>query len=254
MATYNNLAIIPARENSKRVPRKNMETLGEYPLYWHTMLSALHTPEIDAIVLSSESPTILKDAKIRLIAKYGIPATGRLFKNKLSVDNKTVYLYKRPSELSQDFVQVSEVALNVLRSVQYNNHKVKNVIILQPTSPFRNWETVQDAILTFGDICARKGTLFTAYQDNGFHWRIEHSDINDITPLGHNPERRFGGQDEFQDYSIVRENGALYIISAETFSLNTVMRVPPFHALVVDDNVDIDTPDDFSKARSMIGK
>jgi CMP-N-acetylneuraminic acid synthetase len=242
---FNNLAIIPARANSKRVPGKNMKELNGVPVYWHTLVAALRTPEIDCLIFTSESNRILKDAKKRVLKHYKLGSTGFLNRNKIWADGKTIYLHKRGEELSQDFVQVSEVALNAFRHFQLSGKTVKNIIVLQPTSPFRDWKIIQKAILTFGDIYAREGTLFTAYKDNGFHWRV---DDDGCVPLGHNPERRFGGQDEYSNYSIARENGSLYILSAETFSLHTVMRVPPFHALIVDDTIDIDTYEDFEKA------
>jgi len=181
--------------------------------------------------------------------------TGELNKDfaKVRTPDAPVFLLKRNPKLSQDFVQVSEVALDALRIMQYNGFDVQNVIVLQPTSPFRGPDTIDEGIRTFTDVYNRKGTLFTAYKDNGFHWKTSNKNhATPAEPLGHNPERRLGGQWEYQDYSIIRENGAMYVIGAETFSLQTVMRVPPFHPYIVDDDIDIDTPADLDRAREQM--
>lgn len=253
-----NLAIIPARINSKRIPQKNAVSLGGYPLFWHTVNAALLATEIDAVLLTTESPGLIRMAKDLLFKEYRGSGftTGELAKDfaKIRTNHGAVYLLKRNPKLSQDFVQVSEVTLDALRTMQLNDFDVQNVIILQPTSPFRSSEMIDEGIRLFMDVYNRKGTLFTAFKDNGFHWRLSNKDYSiPALPLGHDPEHRLGGQWEYQDYTIVRENGAMYILGAETFSLQTTMRVPPFHAFVVEDDIEIDTLDDLELAKKRIG-
>jgi CMP-N-acetylneuraminic acid synthetase len=53
------LAIVPARGGSKRVPRKNVQTLAGKPLVVHTLLAAVDSGCFARVVLSSDDPGIL---------------------------------------------------------------------------------------------------------------------------------------------------------------------------------------------------
>jgi CMP-N,N'-diacetyllegionaminic acid synthase len=251
-----NLAIIPARMNSKRVTKKNARKLDGKPLFWHTVKAAMESSEVDSVLITTESATLIRLAKELLVKYYDAEvATGALSFQliKMRTNKKPVYFVRRNNKLSMDHVQVSEVALDSLRSIEMAGFTVQNIVILQPTSPFRTRLIIDESIRTFNDVHLGKGTLFTGYIDNGFHWRVSTENAREeAIPLGHNPERRRGGQWEFNNYSIVRENGSLYVLRAETFSQETVMRVPPFHIYTVEDSIDIDTVEDFNKAKNIV--
>ena len=60
------LAIIPARGGSKGIPGKNIKELNGKPLMAYTIEEALKCPEIDRVVVSTDSKEIAQVAE-----KYG---------------------------------------------------------------------------------------------------------------------------------------------------------------------------------------
>src|SRR3990167_6898379 len=62
------LAIIPAREGSRRVPLKNLTLYRGTPLIAHAINHAQGSKYIDTIVISSDSPAILSYARAPIIA------------------------------------------------------------------------------------------------------------------------------------------------------------------------------------------
>ena len=57
-----NIAIIPARGGSKRLPDKNIKMLGGKPLVNHTIEAALNSKSISSVMVSSDSEEILNIA------------------------------------------------------------------------------------------------------------------------------------------------------------------------------------------------
>src|SRR5579864_1826641 len=57
-------AYIPARGGSKRIPRKNIRTLGGKPLLLHVIEAVAGVPGLQGIAVSSEDPEILSLASV----------------------------------------------------------------------------------------------------------------------------------------------------------------------------------------------
>ena len=134
-----NIAIIPARAGSKRIPGKNMRKLGDKPLVNYTIEAALACKHIDKIVVSSDIPELAA-----VVSEY---------------QSEKLLFLKRPQELSGDFVTTEDVLVHVVNEVNTKN-AISAVITLLPTSPFRNAEIIDrcislfyekraDAVLTF---------------------------------------------------------------------------------------------------------
>lgn len=107
-----NIAIIPVRGGSKRLPRKNILPLKGLPLLVHSILYAQENQDvIDEIIVSTD------DIEIKKIAlQYGVTVIDR------------------PSELSGDHTSTVTVLKHVLENY---NAPVENVILLQATNPLR---------------------------------------------------------------------------------------------------------------------
>lgn len=113
------LAIIPARGGSKRLPRKNVLSLGGHPLIAWSIRAAKQCPLIDEVVVSTD------DAEIaHIAAQYGAK------------------VHHRPEALSQDDTPSLPVFVDCLG--QFPNADL--VLALQPTSPFRRQEDLSQAI------------------------------------------------------------------------------------------------------------
>ena len=76
-------AIIPARGNSKRLPRKNILPWRGIPLIAHTIKNALSSDIFSQVIVSSEDDEILNCAE-----NYGAKTVIR--RNSLSQDTSTV--------------------------------------------------------------------------------------------------------------------------------------------------------------------
>jgi len=122
------LALIPARKNSKRIPKKNKIIFFKQPLFMWTIKLAKKIPEITDILISTDDNQILKIAK-----KSGILAP-----------------WLRPKKLSLSKTSSVDMAIHALDWYEKKlNTKVDGILLLQPTSPFRTKRTVKKCINIF---------------------------------------------------------------------------------------------------------
>ena len=113
----NNLVIIPARKNSKRLKNKNLLKIGNISLVERSLKFALSIENKNNIILSTDSNVIRKFAK-----KY-----------------KIIFLGLRPRQLSSSSSTSADVCIyEVKRYENYFKKKIDNIILLQPTSSFRS--------------------------------------------------------------------------------------------------------------------
>ena len=103
------IAIIPARGNSKRLPRKNILPWKGIPLIGHCIINALATKLFSEVIVSSEDQEILEISE-----RYGARAL------------------KREAGLSKDNSTVAEVCLDVMSNYEY----IHEFCCIYPTSIF----------------------------------------------------------------------------------------------------------------------
>ncbi len=113
------LAIIPARGGSKRLLRKNILPLVDKPLIVWTIEAAKKSKYINKIVVTSDDDEILNISK----------ANG-------------AEIIKRPDELATDTATSFDVIVHSIKSLE----KYDYVVLLQPTSPLRDQEDIDNAI------------------------------------------------------------------------------------------------------------
>ena len=119
------LAIIPAKENSKGIPQKNIRNLGGKPLISHTINEALKSKYINRVVLSTDSEKIAEVAKT-----HGAEVP-----------------FIRPKELATFTSSSLSVILHTLDCLKRKENYIPDIIVfLQPTSPFRNNNHIDEAI------------------------------------------------------------------------------------------------------------
>lgn len=155
----NFLAIIPARADSKRIPNKNLQLIGNKPMIQFTLEAAISLLQKSNILISSN------DIKVHNIAK------------KLGLNVPFI----RPYSLSTDTATTSSV---ISHAIQWYKKEYKfipdNLILLQPTSPFRTANDIKKSIEQF--IYSKKNTLVSAcipmqhpgdflYEDNNKKFR-----------------------------------------------------------------------------------
>ena len=116
------IGIIIARENSKRLKKKNIKKLWGKPLLAHTIIAAKNSIYLDKVIISTESKNIVKIAK-----KYKCEAP-----------------FIRPKKLSLDYVSATDVFFHALKKIkEYFDYAV----LLQPTSPLRTAEDIDQSIV-----------------------------------------------------------------------------------------------------------
>jgi CMP-N,N'-diacetyllegionaminic acid synthase len=114
------IAIIPARGGSKGIPKKNIALVAGKPLIQYTIESAKQSKKIDKLVVSTDSEEIATIAR-----------------------NLGVEVIKRPTEFARDDSSTMDVINHVLEVVE---EKFDMLAILEPTSPLRKEEDIDNAI------------------------------------------------------------------------------------------------------------
>lgn len=120
------LAIIPARGGSKRVPGKNVKLLINKPLIVYTIEAALGSKYLDRIIVSTD------DEKIAIVSrKYNIE------------------IVKRPRHLATGKAKTVDAVFHILEDLEKKNYIPENIILLQPTSPLRTTQDIDNSIELF---------------------------------------------------------------------------------------------------------
>ena len=119
------LAVIPARGGSKGLPGKNIRPMGGLPLIAHSIKLAAMCPEIDRVVVSTDSEEIASVAR----AHGGVVP------------------FLRPAELARDESPMMPVLAHALATMQEKDgREYASVLLLDPTSPGRLPEDVTRAV------------------------------------------------------------------------------------------------------------
>lgn len=114
------VAVIPARGGSKTVPGKNLRDLAGKPLIVWTLELAASIPEIDRVIVSTDS------AEIALVAHEQGAET-----------------YLRPASLATDTALVLDAVLDLSLRLGEEGESAVYGLLLEPTSPFRRGADVQ---------------------------------------------------------------------------------------------------------------
>ena len=119
-----NIAIIPARGGSKRIPRKNIKSFHGKPIIAYSIEAAIKSNCFDKIIVSTD------DQEIADIAiKYGA---------------ETPFL--RPNEISDDYATTIEVIQHALTWCEFEQWKIDNVCCIYATAPFLLPEDIQQGL------------------------------------------------------------------------------------------------------------
>ncbi len=215
------IAIIPARGGSKRLPGKNLMSLGGLPLIAHSILYAkANSNFIDAVFVSTDDSEIKKTA-----LEYGAEVIDR------------------PTHLAGDNEPTVTALKHVLQSLEI---KPETVILFQPTNPLRPEKLLQQAFEIYEkENCE---SLFTVTRSHHKFGKIEN---NSFVPFNYKPGQR--SQDLEPLYF---ENGLLYICKSDLILEETIISEKTYPLLVEHAfaQVDIDTAEDFDYAEYLYQK
>jgi N-acylneuraminate cytidylyltransferase len=121
------VALIPARSGSKRVPNKNIKTLGGHPMLAYTVRAAIDSGIFDTVICATDSELYADVAR-----HYGAEVP-----------------FLRSAEISRDKSPDIEWVVWMLNSLKQQKRDYEVFSILRPTSPFRLPETIRRAWTLF---------------------------------------------------------------------------------------------------------
>lgn len=218
------LALIPARGGSKRIENKNIRELAGKPLITWTIEVTRGIKSIADVMVSTDSP------KIAMIAE----AQGALVP------------WLRPPELSTDTASSMAVCIHAIDWYEKENGPVDGLILLQPTSPFRTAESIQQAIDIFS---AHPKISIVSFSPAESHpmwcYRLEG---DAMVPFVKNKDEMMRSQDLPDAYVA---NGSIYIASPTYLRNNkNFIRADTLPLILQDrkETLDIDTEWDWKLA------
>jgi CMP-N,N'-diacetyllegionaminic acid synthase len=117
------VALIPARQGSKRVPGKNIRLLNGHPLLAYTIAPAIASGVFDAVIVSTDSEETAAVAR-----HYGAEVP-----------------FLRPAAFATDTSPDIEWVYCTLRELEKRSRRWDAFSLLRPTSPFRTADTIDRA-------------------------------------------------------------------------------------------------------------
>lgn len=218
------LAIIPARGGSKGLPRKNIVDLAGKPLIAWTIEASMCSKYITKTVVTSDDDEILNVSR-----QYGAD------------------LIKRPKELALDITPSEPVIKHVIDELKKVNKKFDYIVLLQPTSPLRSVEHIDNA---FDMLFKSKATaLISVYEiDNKILKAFKENKDGYIKAVSDSRYPFMRRQDLPKTYM---SNGAIYIIQEKEFVDNNNLLTDKTIHYVMDNiqSMDIDTYVDLEKVK-----
>lgn len=194
-ANVNRLCVILARGGSKGLPRKNVLDLSGKPLLAWSIEAALSSHLFSKVIVSSDSAEILSVA-----ADFGATPL------------------RRPDELSSDSASSWDGVAHALDAERRNGLEYDICCLLQPTSPLRTAEHIQEALRKLERSTADAVMSVTQVKDHPAKvFRISEGALHSYLP-GTLPTRR-------QDLeSLYSENGAVYAFRVAAVAEATLRR------------------------------
>lgn len=141
-----NIAIIPARGGSKRIPRKNIKEFHGKPMIAYSIEAALNSGCFDKVIVSTD------DAEIAEVAmKYGAEVP-----------------FIRPDNIADDYATTLDVIKHAIEFTEQQGWGVKNVCCIYATAPFLTPEFIKKGLQEL-----TKNTINYAFSATSFPFPIQ---------------------------------------------------------------------------------
>jgi CMP-N,N'-diacetyllegionaminic acid synthase len=226
-----NLAFIPARAGSKRLPSKNLRLMNGKPLIFWTVKQALDSQIFDRVIVSTDSKEIAS-----IVTTFGAEVP-----------------MLRPDRLASEESTTHEVLLDLLEKLKVGEgYSPLNVFTLQPTSPLRTSGDIQgafelfsgspeaDSLVSFTKIPSSLNPskiMLKSSEGFLFHAPIKPEDY-------HNPK--------FPENIYIRNGAAIYISKNENIEAGILSGKILGYEMPWLRSVDIDTLEDFQLAEALM--
>lgn len=175
------VALVPMRQQSERVPGKNVRLLADRPLYHYIIESLLACQLLSGVVIDTDSPFILDDAR-------------RHF--------PTVRLIERPEHLRGGMIPINEVLLHDASLIEADFY-----LQTHSTNPLLRSQTISQAVESFLSQYPAHDSLFSVTRHQTRLWDRKGK------PINHDPAVLLRTQDL---PPIFEENSNLYLFSRTT--------------------------------------
>lgn len=223
----NILAVVPARGGSKGIPKKNIKELAGKPLVAYTIEQSQASKYITRTLVNSDSEEIRKVAET-----YGAESMDRI--EEFHYDNS--------------IQEVDRLLYWIVKELEKNNEKIDLVVLLYPTAPLRDVETIDKAIKMVFD--EGYDSVLSLYEDTTYLWKVN-GDAT-VTPTNYDPKTRGPRQKEL--WNQWAENKAIYVMKRDLL-IDTGCRLGGKVGYVEMSklrSIDIDRPEDFEICRAII--
>ncbi len=226
----NFLFVIPARGGSKGIPGKNIKLFDNKPLIYYSIeLARLFTSD-QHICVSTDSQEIAA-----CVRKIGLEVP-----------------FLRPPELARDNAGTLEVLQHAVAFYQSNGRTYDALVLLQPTSPFREEKHLREAIAMYNDgvdmVVSVKESAANPY------FNLFEEDSRGFLVLSKEGSRFNRRQDMPKVYEY---NGSIYIVNIKSLlSVKSFVEFSAIRKYVMGEkySIDLDTPDDWEYAEYLIRK
>lgn len=214
-------ALVPMRHHSQRVPGKNYRPLAGKPLFYHIIETLLAVPEIDALMVDTDSEPVMDGVR-------------RFF--------PTVKLIQRPKHLRADDVPMNEILLHDTAQVDADFY-----LQTHSTNPLLKPETVSRAIQTLITNYPNYDSLFSVTR---LQTRLYFQDGHAIN---HDPAVLIQTQDLPPVYE---ENSCLYLFTRENLAKkhHRIGDKPLMFEIDAEEAWDIDEELDFEIIEFLMGR
>jgi CMP-N-acetylneuraminic acid synthetase len=210
------IGLIPARSGSKGIKNKNLVSLSGRPLIDFTVKAAIESKKITTTYISSDSDEILSAA-----------------------DSNEIKKIIRPENFSNDAATANDVIKHFISLNHFENYDGISMVYLQPTSPLRNVNHINEAIEIFEASDSR--SLISIKPSSELPYKAFKLKDNKLYPLFNEESLTANRQTLPKTFY---PNGAIYIFELNAFIQNN-FQIPvsdcvPF-LMDQDESVDIDS-------------
>jgi CMP-N-acetylneuraminic acid synthetase len=173
-------ALVPMRHHSQRVPGKNYRSLAGKPLFHHILETLLAVPEIEAVMVDTDSAPVMDDVR-------------RLF--------PSVKLIERPGHLRADDIPMNDILLHDTAQVEAEFY-----LQTHSTNPLLKAKTISNGVKKFFNEFPKYDSLFSVTR---LQTRLY---FQDGSAINHNPLELKQTQDLPPVYE---ENSCMYLFTRE---------------------------------------
>ncbi|MFT5999872.1 MAG: CMP-N,N'-diacetyllegionaminic acid synthase [Neolewinella sp.] len=214
------LVVIPARGGSKGVPGKNIKPLGGRPLLAYSIDCARAVAAAADICVSTDDPEIQAAAESEGVT---VP-------------------FLRPARLATDLSGTYEVLLHAIDFYAAAGRDYDDLLLLQPTSPFRKPSHVLGALKSYYEQLPEMLVSVKESSANPYYTLFEEA------TSGYLYKSKDRGFIRRQDCPPVYEyNGAIYIVNIAALRERPMHQLEKIVKYVMDErsSFDLDTPEDW---------